>query len=269
MFAKRGPISPFTAGLLSIALLFMLAAFPSTSGAQDKNRELLLAAMKGNLQEVTRLLNSDSVVSAEDKKTVAPLELGREKEHNDTVDLLDADGGETAESRQIAKLADKVSRRAGELFLRLKDGKIVSRKDTPENQWDGYNDATGNANVSCTFSDFIDPWYVIGEQYFEGHGTQLINWETGARAEVYGSARFSPDKTRFLAIGYPGDSDCDAEIWKVSHSAVISEGVLEDSCHNLVRWAYASTVEILNRNQVIPGSRWMGLRGRKKRFHAT
>ncbi len=84
---------------------------------------------------------------------------------------------EPTEAQQIAKFSDKVSRQGNELFFKLKDGTTVSRKSNRRD----VPDCEGNGAVSYTFYDFVDPWYVISEGYYESSGTGFINRIPGKR----------------------------------------------------------------------------------------
>ncbi len=134
----------------------------------------------------------------------------------DTEALLRTRGAQTEEELETAKLGDLVLRRGDELFLRLKDGEIVSRKNRPKDE-DGYSDASGDTNVTYYFHGLISPWFVVKKSYYESGGTQFISRDAGAIKNVYGNSKFSPDKTHFLVLGSPCESPCDVEIWKLNY----------------------------------------------------
>ncbi|MGO9568403.1 MAG: ankyrin repeat domain-containing protein [Desulfomonilaceae bacterium] len=154
------------------------------------------------------------------------------------------------EAQQIAKFADKVSRKGSTLFLRLKGGRVVSRDSTPRDQ-EGESSEGDNYRVRYVFYDFINPWYVVGLHLYEGGITQFINRGTGAVVNVDGYPLFSPDKTRFVAIGYPGASSSGAEIWRVSRKGIVSEWDLGDTGLYRLRWSGPSAIEVVAHDEVV------------------
>lgn len=153
-----------------------------------------------------------------------------------------AKSDKSTEAQQIAKLSDKVSRRGNELFFKLKDGTTVSRKNT-------YCEESND--VSYTFYDFLDPWYVIREGYYESYGTGFINRDTGETTVVSGASHFlfSPDKLRFLKIAYGGEDGYD-ECWRVSRTGIARELVFHSGPHNF-RWVGPSTIDIADDRKMI------------------
>ncbi len=209
---------------------------------------LVAAVRTGDLDLVKLLLDSGAAVDATPQGAQA-LQMAKEHDYKDIADHLRNRGARPLESLQAAKLAGKCALRGDEIFLRLKDSTIVALKDTPPTPEDlagGYTDPSGATNVSYAFEGFIDPWYVIHEGYFEGDGIQFINRDTGEVKEVHGAGPFSPDNTRFLSIGYPGGSPCNAEIWKLSRGGIAREWLAEDFCLYSYQWADSSTVEMLS-----------------------
>ncbi len=155
----------------------------------------------------------------------------------------------TTEAQRIAKFADKVSRRGETLFLKLKDGKTIFRKGTG-GDWMGYYDREGNVRTAHTFRDFIDPWYVIGESYFEGCGTEFINRDTGKAEQVGGYAKFSPDKSRFLITPQFESSD-EMAIRRMSRKGMVTEWAWKDASEgHYGRWTDSSTVELSDEDNV-------------------
>ncbi len=144
------------------------------------------------------------------------------------------------EAQQIAQFSDKVSRQGKELFFRLNDGVVVSRKDSRPSA--GYHDCDGNVSVSYRFIDFIDPWFVVHNQLYEGSATEVINRDTGEAKDVHGYAEFAPDKTRFIATGHPSESPFYLEIWKLSRSGPVMEWQTSRSLS--LRWYDPTTVEV-------------------------
>ncbi len=132
------------------------------------------------------------------------------------------------------------------MFFRLANGKIVSRKDSPEQkEADFYADPLGHANVCYRFDDFIEPWYAISESYMECAGLGLLHRDSGQSVTVHGRPDFSPDKARFLAENCPGESG-DDEIWKMTNSGPVKEYVLRNGSGNSFHWADPSTIEVLS-----------------------
>jgi ankyrin repeat protein len=161
------------------------------------------------------------------------------------------------EAQRIAEFADKVSRQGNELRLKLKDGKQVTLKDSRPSA--GACDCDGNRSVNYEFRDFIDPWFVIHMQYYESSGMLFVNRDTGREEEADGSARFSPDKSRFIASGYPGEAPCYEEIWKLSRSGLTMEWRTE--CGPSFQWADSKTVEARSYDEVeatlkLDGTTW-------------
>lgn len=149
---------------------------------------------------------------------------------------------ESTDDPQIAKFADKVSQQGAELFFRLKDGRVISKKSARD--WYGYDDCDGNTNISYTFDDFIDPWFIVHEHYYESAGTLFINWETGKEEHVSGASIFSPERTRFFTQGYGGEGEHDVEMWKVTPEGVVREWVLHQGISFDLRWLDPTKVEI-------------------------
>ncbi len=209
------------------------------------NRTALMAAIERYQEEAVRLLLANGAdVNATDEDGLTALDKARDDKFGPIAHILRGAGGKTSEDLALAKCDGRALRRGDELFFRLANGKIVSRKNSPEQEADGYTDVIGRTNVHYRLADFIDPWYVIREGYMEGAGLDLLNKDSGKSDGVYGTALFSPDKTRFLAIGYPGESPCDTEIWKITKSGAIREYVLEHSCANSFGWSDSATVEL-------------------------
>lgn len=149
---------------------------------------------------------------------------------------------ESAEDQRIAKFGDKVSQQGDELLLRLKDGRVIPKKSAAV--WYGPFDCDGNTNISYTFHDFVDPWFIVYEHYYESAGTSFINWETGLEEHVSGSSIFSPERTRFFTVGYGGEGEYDVEMWKVTPEGVVREWVLYHGISFDLRWLDPTAVEI-------------------------
>jgi hypothetical protein len=155
-------------------------------------------------------------------------------------DTVSARRSKSPEAQKLAEFSDKVSRQGNELFLTLKDGTVLSRKDSRPSA--GYHDCDGNVATTYTFLDFIDPWYLIHEQYYEGSGTEFINCETGETVRVDGYVELCHDKSRFIAFGYPGEAPCNVEIWKISRSGLSQEW--QGSCDNSLKWLNTDAIEV-------------------------
>ena len=136
----------------------------------EKDKEgrtaLMAAVEQGKLELASLLLDQGADVNLQPNDRWTALELAINEKHEKIEDLLRAHGAQTEEEKQIAKFADKVCRRGDELFFRLKDGTVVSRKNSPreDESSQGHCDSTGEANAWYKFKDFIDPWYTVGVQ---------------------------------------------------------------------------------------------------------
>ncbi len=150
---------------------------------------------------------------------------------------------EPTEAQQIAKFSDKISRRGDELIIRLKDGTELIKRDSPDNG-EGYVDCDGKVNVAYVFYDFIEPWFLIREGYYEGGATLCINWETGVKQKVDRLHAVSPDRTRFITMGDPHGGPCNAEIWKLSRTKIVREWLADSACAYDFRWSDSTTVEV-------------------------
>jgi ankyrin repeat protein len=210
------------------------------------NTALILAVERGHLEVVKLLLENHADVNVKASGETA-LDIAQRNRFNEMYTVLRSNGARTREGLSILKYADKILRRGNELFFRLASGKIVSRKDSPEQkEADFYSDPLGHANVRYSFPIVIEPWYVIDETYMECTGGQLLHRGSGQSTTVAGSPYFSPDKARFLVAGCPDERPCDAEIWKMTDSGPIKEYLLENSCGNFYGWSDSSTVEVLS-----------------------
>lgn len=148
---------------------------------------------------------------------------------------------DSSERLRIAPFADSVARRGGELFLRLKDGTVVSRKDAPRKE-EGINDSTAEAPKRYEFKDFIDPWYTVDALESEAASTDFINRDTGAAVNVEGFSIFTPDKAHFIARGNPDFSGCNEEIWRLSRAGAVREWQCPCGGYSL-RWVDSHTAE--------------------------
>lgn len=154
----------------------------------------------------------------------------------------DQDQAENSSERlRIARFADSVARRGGELFLRLKDGTVVFRKNAPRED-EGISDSTGEAIARYEFEDFIDPWYTVDVLYSEGASTDFINRDTRAAINVDGSSTFTPDKAHFIASGSPDFDPCYEEIWRLSRAGAVREW--RWPCGYSLRWLDSNTAEV-------------------------
>ena len=197
---------------------------------------LILAVERGHLEVVKLLLENHADVNVTASGETA-LDIAKREGSNEMYTVLRSNGAKTAEGLRILKYADKVLRRGDELFFRLADGRIISRKDTPDQESD--------SRVHREFSDFIEPWYVIDEYYYECSGGQLLHRGSGQSTTVAGSLDFSPDKARFLALGCPDEGGGD-EIWKMTDSGPVKEYDIVSGGGNTCRWSDTSTVEGLS-----------------------
>ncbi len=148
------------------------------------------------------------------------------------------------EQELIARYPDMVSRRGNELFITLKNGNVISRKDSPEG-WDSVRDKDGNLNVAYRFYDFIDPWLIVLGSYWEAAGAEFINPETGKILTVEGWIWFAPDRKYFFARSHPGTSEPEDAILRLSPSGIDLEWKFPDAAGLFdYMWTDSSTIEI-------------------------
>jgi ankyrin repeat protein len=234
-------------GTLEQAREFLEQGVDVNAKDKDVKTALIIAVEHGDEEVAKLLLDCGADVNEEyDGQTAS--EIAMKRQFKALADFLRSRGGRTASDLRTAKYSDRVTVRGEEMFFRLKDGKIVSRKNSPPEEADGYSDVIGQTNVNYRFIDFIEPWFVIGESYMEGHGVLLLNRNTGQSVTVSGEGLLAPDKKRFLAIGYVGESPCDVEIWKITNAGLVKEYVWEGGCLHSFRWADSSTVEAISYN---------------------
>jgi hypothetical protein len=156
------------------------------------------------------------------------------------------------EKELIARHPDMVSRRGNELFITLRNGKVLSRVDSPEG-WDGFRAADGKLNASYRFCDFVNPWLVVLGKYWEAAGAEFINPGIGQVLSVDGWISFAPDRKHFCTRSHPGVSEPVDSIWRLSPSGINPEWKFPKGSllYDFV-WADSSTIEIRgNSNEVV------------------
>jgi len=155
------------------------------------------------------------------------------------------------EKELIAAHPDMVSRRGNELFITLKNGKVLSRTDSPEG-WDGFRDKDGNLNAAYRFYDFIDPWLVVLASYWEAAAAEFINCQTGKILTVDGWVWFAPDRKHFFTRSHPGTSEPEDSILAIAPSGITLEWKFPEGAllHEFV-WADSSTIEIKGKNDQV------------------
>jgi hypothetical protein len=148
------------------------------------------------------------------------------------------------EKERIARHPDLVSRRGNELFITLKNGKVLSRVDSPED-WDGFRGADGKLNASYRFYDFVDPWLVVLGRYWEAAGAEFIDPGTGQILSVDGWIAFAPDRQHFFTRSHPGVSEAADSIWGLSPSGTNLEWKFPEGAllYDFV-WSDSSTIEM-------------------------
>lgn len=148
------------------------------------------------------------------------------------------------EKELIARYPDLVSRQGNKLFIKLRNGKVLSRVDSPEG-WEGFRGADGKLNASYRFCDFVDPWLVVLIHYWEAAGAEFINPGTGQVLSVDGWISFAPDKKHFFTRSHPGVSEPVDSIWGLSPSGMNLEWSFPEGTlvYDFV-WSDSSTVEI-------------------------
>ncbi len=211
----------------------------SATFTEDQDQALIMASRKGDLKQVQELLDQGADANAKDKFGRTVLDVAKYDAIDSTLLLHKANRENSSEELKIAAFADRVVRRGGELFFRLRDGKVTSQRDNPIYPAEGadyYSDATGAANVYYSFIGFNDPWYIIQMNYMESVGTELINRVTGTVISVGGDGVLSPDKTHLLVENCPSGG---TEIWKLSSNSVAREWALGD-CDHQYNWCMGS-----------------------------
>jgi hypothetical protein len=148
------------------------------------------------------------------------------------------------EKELIARHPDMVSRRGNELFITLKNGKVLSRVDSPED-WDGFRGSDGKLNASYRFCGFVDPWLVVLGRYWEAAGAEFINPDTGQTLSVDGWISFAPDRKHFFTRSHPGVSEAADSILGLSPSGINLEWKFPEGAllYDFV-WSNSSTIEI-------------------------
>jgi hypothetical protein len=148
------------------------------------------------------------------------------------------------EKERIARHPDMVSRIGNELFITLRNGKVISRVDSPED-WDGFRGADGKLNASYRFYEFIDPWLVVLGSYWEAAGAEFINPGAGQILSADGWISFAPDRKHFLTRSHPGVSEAADSIWGLSPSGINLEWKFPEGAllYDFV-WSDSSTIEI-------------------------
>ncbi|MGB6067791.1 MAG: hypothetical protein WBG50_23540 [Desulfomonilaceae bacterium] len=148
------------------------------------------------------------------------------------------------EKEQMAKFPDKVSRRGGKLLIKLKNEKILTRVDSPED-WEGFYGPDGKLNASYRFYGFVNSWLVVLGRYWEAAGAEFINPDTGQVLSVDGWISFAPDRKHFFTRSHPGVSEPVDSIWGLSPAGIKQEWMFPGS--SLLydfAWSDPSTIEI-------------------------
>ena len=154
------------------------------------------------------------------------------------------------EATWLTRLPESVARQGAELVLKLKDGRTISRIDTP-GHFEGHHDSAGNSSTKFTFYDHIENlgYYVIERHYYEGGGFEFINIESGKTVTVNGAIEISPDRTRFLAVNIDEQSDAKAqqiEAWTISSARITKEWAYSQRGLLCVtaRWSNSRTINV-------------------------
>jgi uncharacterized protein len=88
MYAKCPCVPQVVSTLLVIGLVLVLTPFQDMATASDKNRDLTLASMKGDVEKVTSLLDSGADVNAKDERGWTALLWAVSRGQIDVVKLL-------------------------------------------------------------------------------------------------------------------------------------------------------------------------------------
>ena len=162
------------------------------------------------------------------------------------------------EKELIARHPHMVSRRGNELFITLRNEKVVSRVDSPED-WDGFRGADGKLNASYRFYDFVDPWLVVLGRYWEAAGAEFINPGTGQILSVDGWISFAPDRKHFFTRSHPGVAEAEESIWGLSPSGINLEWRFPEGAllYDFV-WSDSSTIEIRGNSDEVVCARAQG-----------
>ncbi len=88
MSAKSASVLGIIRSLMAVGLALVLIAFPDLASAGDKNHDLILASVNGDVEKVTSLLDSGADVNAKDQRGWTALLCAVSRGQMDVVKLL-------------------------------------------------------------------------------------------------------------------------------------------------------------------------------------
>jgi hypothetical protein len=156
------------------------------------------------------------------------------------------------EDIQLPLLKGKVRRLGAKLTLTLKDGRIVSREDSP-GEFKSFNDSSEKPNRLFTFSEYIEKqgYYLLEAHYYEGGSFELINFTTGASVAILDTPVFAPDGRRFFVVSADDDSITnEMQVWTITPASAQKEWTYKPKNWPWViaKWTDSSTIDVYYRN---------------------
>jgi len=88
MSAKSASVPGIIRGLMGVGLVLVLFPLPDIASGGDKNRDLILASMKGDVEKVISLLDNGADVNAKDQRGWTALMAAANSGHAEMVKLL-------------------------------------------------------------------------------------------------------------------------------------------------------------------------------------
>jgi len=152
---------------------------------------------------------------------------------------------ECARSVQATWLAhrpDLVWRQDQTLSIRLRDGRVITRRDRSEEETaEGFHNAVGQQNNLFTFSDYLDElgYVVVERHYYEGQEFEVVQLKSGTSWLVDDTPIFSPGREHIATVLNAQYDDCFSHlhIW-----AIGTRGLEEDFVYKPEQWPLLEAV---------------------------
>lgn len=130
---------------------------------------------------------------------------------------------QAVEKTQLPRYPQLVSRQGGTLRLTLKSGKVVELKDV---NIDGQELKT----VLYSFREFLPDlgYYLVQEDFYEGGGYLMVNYQNGKRYSLHDLFLLSPDRKRLATVlNSEAHNPTAIQIWNISPEKMTLEWSLE------------------------------------------